>query len=237
MPRYQADPARKAVLDEIMVETARARESQRDGQWITYLIRDPRSPDKRGNPGTPIYVGQTDDFPHRVLSRFMKCEKEALEKGKDCIERRVADLLHLGVVVRYQVLDYQPTRLASLVSETNCARRCWNAGYNLANRAELQDAGGEPIRRADIPLSWIDQCSIGQAVADHVQLSVHCGACGETLRIPLEAIELERPATTVGQMVKLLRSEPCTVCGVAGKRRVRRRLAECQGAENEESRA
>jgi hypothetical protein len=214
------------VLAEIMAETARAREAQRDGQWITYLIRDPRSPDKKGNPGTPIYVGQTDDFPNRVLSRFMKCEKEALEKGKDCIERRVADLLHLGVVVRYQMLDYQPTRLASLVSETNWARRCWNAGYNLANRAELQDRGGEPITRADIPLSWIDRSSIGQAVADNLRLSVQCGACKKTLEIPLEAIELERPATTVGQLVKFLRAEQCTFCGVAGERRVRRRLAE-----------
>jgi hypothetical protein len=208
-----------------MAETARAREAQRDGQWITYLIRDPRSPDKRGNPGTPIYVGQTDDFSHRVLGRFMRCEKEALEKGKDCIERRVADLLHLGVVVRYQVLEYQPTRLASLVSETNWARRCWNAGYNLANRAELQDKGGEPIGRTDVPLSWIDQSSIGQAVGDDVELSVYCGACRETLKIPLEAIELERPATTIGQLVKLLRSAECTFCGVAGERRVHRGVA------------
>lgn len=160
MPRYQADPARKAVLDEIMAETARAKDAQRDGQWITYLIRDPRNPDKKGNPGTPIYVGQTDDFPGRVLSRFMKCEKEALAKGKDCIERRVAELLHLGVVVRYQVLDYQPTRLASLISETNWARRCWNAGYDLANRAELQNSGGPPIGREDIPLGWIDKFKI-----------------------------------------------------------------------------
>jgi hypothetical protein len=135
-------------------------------------------------------------------------------------------LLHLGVVVKYQVLDYQPTRLASLVSETNWARRCWNAGYNLANRAELQDRGGEPIARANIPLSWIDQSSIGQAIADDLRLSIHCGACREALEIPLDAIELERPATTIGQLVKLLRAEQCTFCGVAGKRRVRRRVAD-----------
>ena len=70
MPRYQPDPVRRAVLDQIMEETARAKVAQRDGQWITYLIRDPRFPDKRGNAGTPIYVGQTNDFPGRVLSRF-----------------------------------------------------------------------------------------------------------------------------------------------------------------------
>lgn len=112
MPRYQSDPARKAVLDEIMAETARAKEAQRDGQWVTYLIRDPRHPNKRGNPGTPIYVDQTNDFPGRVLSRFMKCEKEAAAKGTDCIERRVSDLLHRDIVARYQVLEYQPTHLS-----------------------------------------------------------------------------------------------------------------------------
>lgn len=205
-----------------MAETARAKEAQRDGQWITYLIRDPRNPDKRGNPGTPIYVGQTEDFPGRVLTRFMSCEKEAIAKGKDCVERRVADLLHLGIVARYQVLDYQPTRLASLVSETNWARRCWNAGYDLANRAELQNSGGPPIWPADIPLSWIDKFSVRQAIADSINFSLFCGACGESLSIPLEAIELDSPATTVGQLAKLLRLEPCTFCGISGKRRVHR---------------
>jgi hypothetical protein len=226
MPRYQADPAKKAVLEQIMAETARAKEAQRDGQWVTYLIRDPRYPDKKGNPGIPIYIGQTDDFPGRVLSRFMKCEKEALEKGKDCVEKRVADLLKSGVVAGYQVLDYQPTRLASLVSETNYARRAWNAGYDLANRAKLQDRGGDPIGRADIPRSWIDKFTIGQAIADEIEVCVSCSACGETLAIPLDAIELERPATTLGQLAKLLASEPCTFCDVAGERRVRRGVRE-----------
>jgi hypothetical protein len=48
----------------------------------------------------------------------MKCEKEATEKGIDCIERRVADLLHANIVATYKVLEYQPTYLTSLISET-----------------------------------------------------------------------------------------------------------------------
>lgn len=222
MPRYQTDPVRKAVLDEIMAETARAKELQRHGQWITYLIRDPRKPDRKGNSGNPIYVGQTDDFPGRVLSRFMKCEKEALQLGKDCIERRVADLLHRGVVVKYDVLEYRPTRLTSLVSETNWARKCWNAGYDMANRAELQNCGGPPVDSSDIPQSWIDKFSVRQAVADCLRMSVSCSACNEVLSIPLEAIELERQSTTLGQLAKLLRSERCTFCGTLGTRRVQR---------------
>jgi hypothetical protein len=205
-----------------MAETAWAKEAQRDGQWITYLIRDPLFADKKGNPGTPIYVGQTNDFPKRVLSRFMKCEKEASEKSTDCIERRLAALLYQNVVARYEVLEYRPTRLASLVSETNWVRRCWNAGYDLANRAELQDSGGPPIGPGDIPKSWIDKFSVSEAIADALQLSLFCSACREMLLVPLEAIELARPATTLGQLGKLLRSQQCTFCGVAGKRRVYR---------------
>lgn len=222
MPRCQSDPVRRVVLDQIMAETARAKEAQRDGQWITYLIRDPRNSDKRGNPGTPIYVGQTNDFPGRVLSRFMKCEKEAAEKGTDCIERRIAELLHSDVVATYQVLEYQPTRLTSLISETNWARKCWNAGYDIANRAELQNAGGRPIGRADALRNWLLKFNVAEALADGFRVSISCGACNEVLPIPLAQIsELEKPATTIGQLAKLWRSEECTLCWTVGKRWVR----------------
>lgn len=222
MPRYQSDPARKAVLDKIIAETARAREAQRDGQWITYLIRDPRYPDKRGNPGTPIYVGQTNDLPGRVLSRFMKCEKEAAARGIDCIESRVADLLHLGIVATYQVLEYQPTHLTSLISETNWAKKCWESGYSLANRAELQNAGGPPIDRGDALRSWLFKFSIAEAIVDDVLVSISCRCCGESLAIPLAEIpELEKPATTIGQLCKLWRAEECTFCNTVGQRRIR----------------
>jgi hypothetical protein len=222
VPRYQSDPTRRVVLDAIMAETARAKAAQREGQWITYLIRDPRYADKRGNPGTPIYVGQTNGFPGRVLSRFMKCEKEAARTGTDGIERRIADLLHLGIVATYQVLEYQSTHLTSLISETNWARRCWNAGYDLANRAELQNAAGPPINRSDALRGWLLKFTVAEAMADDIRVSISCGACGEVLLIPLAEIPaLEKTAITIGQLGKLWRSEECTFCGMVGKRRIR----------------
>ena len=152
----------------------------------------------------------------------MKCEKEAAKKGTDCIERRVADLLHLNIVASYQVLEYQPTHLTSLISETNWARKCWNAGYRLANRAELQNAGGPPINRRDAPASWLLKFSVPEALADDVRVSISCGACSEVLPVPLLQIpELAKPATTIGQLAKIWRSEACTFCGATGKRRVR----------------
>lgn len=227
MPRYQKDPARRAVLEQILAATAQVSEWQRDGQWITYLIRDPRFRDKRGNRGTPIYVGQTNDLPTRVLSRFMKCEKVAAGKTGDCVERRIANLLHLGIVANYEVLEYQPTRLTSLVSETNWSRKCWNAGYHIANRAELQKAGGPPVGRSDIPESWLAKFSLPEAIADDILLTVSCSGCGENFDIPPAAIpQLERASTTIGQIAKLVASESCTLCGAGGRRRVRLRATD-----------
>jgi hypothetical protein len=205
----------------MMAEVARAADAQRDGKWITYLIRDPRYLDKRGNEGTPIYVGQTNDFPKRVLTRFNKCEKEALGKGKDCVERRVADLLHGGFVPSYQVLDYQPTRLGSLVSETNWARKCWSAGYGLANLKEFQNEGGPPISRSDIPAKWLWEFSLEEAIADDIQAVLICGACGDELAIPLSVVaQRESRPRTVGEMRHALRAEPCFNCETTGKRRL-----------------
>ena len=205
----------------MLAEVARAADAQREGKWITYLMRDPRHPDKRGNEGTPIYVGQTNDLPKRVLSRLNKCEKEALEKGKDCVEQRVADLLHLGFVPTYQVLDYQPTRLGSLVSETNWARKCWNAGYRLANLKKLQNEGGPPISRAEIPCQWLWEFSLEEAIDDRIQATLICGACGDELPIPLLAVaERENRPRTIGEMRRALRAERCFVCETAGKRRL-----------------
>jgi hypothetical protein len=206
----------------MLEEVARAADLQKDGQWITYLIRDPRYPDKRGNEGTPIYVGQTNDFRGRVLSRFNKCEKEAIEKGKDCIERRVADLLHLEIVPTYQVLDYQPTRLSSLVSETNWARECWDAGYHLANQKRLQNKGGDEINRSQIPEDWLWEFNLEEAITDDIRAVLLCEACGDELPIPLPTVGARdiRPRT-LGDMRQALEAEACFACQIKGKRRVK----------------
>jgi hypothetical protein len=151
----------------------------------------------------------------------MKCEKVTAGKGTDCIERRVAELLHLGIVATYQVLDYQPTHLNSLISETNWARKCWTAGYDLANRAELQNTGGAPIDRRDAPRSWLLKFSVAEGIADDVRISISCRACSNEVPVPLDQIPaLQKPATTIGQLCKLWRSEECTFCGLGGQRRI-----------------
>jgi hypothetical protein len=227
MVRYFADPAMRAVWDEVIAETRRAKGQQRDGEWITYLIRDPRFFDKKGKPGLPIYVGQTNDFPERVMSRFAKCEKGALEKGVDCIEARVAELLHLGLVAKYQVIDRQPTRLSSLVSETNMARRAWNAGYKLVNRKTLQNCGGEDITAKLIPESWLLEFTVAEGLQDGFVMELRCPACRESVDIPLDYFaSRDEPPTTLREIVKnpTWGEEPCGYCARITRRTIRLRV-------------
>lgn len=182
--------------------------------------------DKRGNlAGTPIYVGQTKEFAKRVRSRFMKCEKEATKK--DAIEKRVADLLHRDIVVRYEVLERTRTRLTSLVSETNWARRCINKGYDLANRLEEQRVGGNLIDRHGIPISWLWCFSIDEAIADGIEPELRCTGCDFLLRFDLRHLQTleESPKTLLDvRRNRTWRIEPCTQCGSRAKRYVTLRI-------------
>jgi hypothetical protein len=227
--RYFADPAKAAVWAEIRARTDWAADQQRKGFWITYLIRDPRFRDKKGQPGLPIYVGQTNDFAERVFSRFNGCEKEAIKLGKDCVEKRVADLLHLGIVATYQVLSYQPTHLSSLVSETNMALECWNRGYDLANNAKLQNGPGPRITRDDIPKRWIwDRFTLSEAAQDNILVEVRCAACRSALRISAERFRgTRRPPNKLKEIETdpMWNDEPCTDCGALGRRSLALHLA------------
>ncbi|MEN3237803.1 MULTISPECIES: hypothetical protein [Methylobacterium] len=154
MSRYYADPERRRVATLIDTEVQKAPEAEKAGGWITYLIRDARELDKRGNPGVPIYVGQTKEFGRRVRSRFDQCEKAAT--AKDSIERRLAELLNLGIVAQYEVLERAPTRLASLVSEIRWARRCVSSAATCCTTAtSTSAAAGSPYFGARL---WVTCC-------------------------------------------------------------------------------
>lgn len=222
MPRYQADPERRKVADLIKAEIDQARLAEKEGGWITYLIRDPRYADNRGNAaGTPIYVGQSKEFGTRVKSRFEKCEKAATVK--DNVERRVADILHAGHVARYEVLERAPTRLSSLISETNWARRCVRRGYKIANQLSLQRNDGPDISRGDVPSSWIWPFLLSEAIEDQVKLSLDCLACGLRLALPLaHFLHLPSPPKTLSHIRTdpVWRTEPCTACSALRSRYV-----------------
>ena len=221
MGRYHADPELRRVQSLIEQEVERARLADAGDDWITYLIRDPTRPDHRGNvDGTPIYVGQTKEFAHRVRTRFVTCEKYS-KRNVDSVERRVADLLHRGVVAHYDVLDRQSTRLASLVSETNWARKCCQRGYNIANKLELQRQAGPPITRRDIPHSWLWPFSLDEAIADGIKGQITCASCQAAIEVALDVFQRtdEPPANLRAVRDNLVwRKEPCTSCGVLKSR-------------------
>lgn len=194
-------------------EVLLAAEAQRLGGWITYLIRDPRFPDLRGNTaGTPIYIGQTKQFPVRVMRRFMTCERKATIK--DSVSRRVADLLHADVVVRYEVLERTPTHLSSLVSETNWVKRCRNAGYDLCNEWAEQRVGGALIDRHGVPSSRLHQFRIADAITDDVEVQVRCKSCRFFFCVDLDRILASpNPPITLGGVIRTVSGMGCTSCG------------------------
>lgn len=55
MPRGSTPEVEAAIV--AAIEAARA--AEREGGWVTYLARDLRRLDIRGNRGWPIYVGQS----------------------------------------------------------------------------------------------------------------------------------------------------------------------------------
>ena len=197
----------------MQAEVLAAAEAEKLGGWITYLIRDPRKPDHRGNSaGTPIYIGQTKQFAKRVLNRFMTSEKQA--KARDSIERRVTDLLHQDIVVRYEVLERVATRLTSLVSETNWIKRCRNAGYDLCNNLQEQRFGGDLLGRHDIPLERLLPFSIEEAIQDKIDVLISCSGCDLEMVVDLARSQTWLAApSNIGEIKRKLAGQKCSVCG------------------------
>lgn len=196
-----------------------ARDAEREGGWITYLARDPREVDLKGNIGWPIYVGQSKEFGKRVRNHLRTSEKQA--QAHDSVRKRISEILHDGHVPVFEVLDRQPTRLLSLVSETNFARACRRRGYDIANLRRLQNAAGPPITRHDIPADWLWEFSLEEAAADGLQVRLGCRECRGTLLIDLPHFQrLDMPPKDLRAIRDdhMWLAEPCTVCGRRGRR-------------------
>lgn len=201
------------------IATTRAAESE--GGWITYLARDPRKEDLKGNPGWPIYVGQSKELGTRVRNHLRTSEKRA--QAHDSVRKRIREILHEGYVPIFEVLDRQPTRLLSLVSETNFARACRRRGYDIANLRRLQNEAGPPITRHDIPTDWLWEFSLDEAMADGIRVRLRCRRCRESLLIELSHFRwLDTPPKDLRAIRDdpLWLLEPCTACGRRGGRLV-----------------
>jgi hypothetical protein len=214
VPRHPSEVERA-----IQATIAAARKAEEEGGWITYLARDPRREDLRGNRGWPIYVGQSKEFGKRVRNHLRTSEK--LAQGHDSVKKRFKEILHAGHVPRFEVLDRQPTRLRSLVSETNFARVCRRRGYEIANLRRLQNEAGPPISHRDIPVDWLWEFRVEEAIADGISVRLDCSGCGEALSIDLSKFqEVEEPPEDLRAIRdnRALAAEACTFCGRRGGR-------------------
>jgi hypothetical protein len=202
------------------IETAKA--AQALGGWVTYLIRDPRWPDLKGNSeGWPIYVGQTDEFSKRVRNHLRSSEKLA-RKGRG-IKARIKDLLHADVVPNFEVLDRQPTRLRSLLSETNFARLCRTRGYDIANATTLQNRAGPPVTLRDLPTKWLWKFTLQQASQDGLHVEVVCTSCRIAVPLDIGLLQsLPEPPLRLEDIRawSTLFNEPCDACGQKAPKRV-----------------
>ena len=215
MPRRPTSEVEAGIRSTI----AAARAAEREGGWITYLARDPRRLDLKRNPGWPIYVGQSKEFGKRVRNHLRTSEK--LAQAHDSVRKRIRQILHDGHVPIFEVLDRQPTRLLSLVSETNFARACRRRGYDIANLRRLQSEAGPPITRRDIPTDWLWEFSLEEAIADAIRIRLACKACGEALMINACRFQQLDAAPKDLREIRndpLWRAEPCTSCGRRGSR-------------------
>jgi hypothetical protein len=202
-----------------------AREVERYGGWITYLARDPRHRDKKGNIGWPIYVGQSGEFGKRVYNHLRKSEK--LARVDDSVKKRIKDILHDRHVPIFEVLDRQPTRLESLVSETNLARACRRRGYDIANRRHLQNVAGPPISRHDIPVDWLWEFSLEEAIADEIVVRLGCKRCRQPVEVDaarFAAVDAPPKDLRAIRNNQVLQAEPCSFCGIKGSRFVDLRI-------------
>lgn len=211
-------------VEQLIQERIRiAKTAEETGGWVTYLIRDPRRPDLKGNQaGWPVYVGQTDEFGRRVRNHLRKSEKAA-RRGTG-IKQRMKELLHAGVVPNFEVLDRQPTRLQSLLSETNFARLCRTRGYDIANATTLQNRAGPPVAVQDLPTKWLWKFTPEQAIQDEIVVEVVCIGCRASFLLDVALFQsLPDPPKTLGHVRdwSVRTDEPCGTCKQRGHRRVR----------------
>src|SRR5688500_667213 len=94
-------------------------------------------------------------------------------------------LLHAGVVPNFEVLDRQPTRLKSLLSETNFARLCRTRGYDITNGTTLQNQAGPPVSVSGLPSKWLWPFTLQQVIDDGLQVELACSACRTLVGIDL----------------------------------------------------
>ena len=183
--RYYRDLAFRAAIDE---QLAFAASAAVPGSWITYSIHDPTRADEiAAHPaGLAIYVGQTKQFPNRVRKRLVEAGR-ATSRPKDRIDGACYDIMCKGVAPRFVVRDIVTSAIASLVSETNWAKKLIAEGYPLLNQWTEQKFAGLEIDRYTVPHDWLWPITAADAVGSEIDVIVRDLASDQEMILDLSA--------------------------------------------------
>ncbi len=204
----------------VQEEIARTREMARKDEWVTYIMRDPTERDPLGSAdGAIFYVGQTRDFPSRVVRRFSYAEEYA-RRPRKLTDKRVVQIWRKGSCPRFEVVERVATHLQSLVSETNHANRLIAQGYRLTNQwKEHRGATTMEVTRTDVPPDRIWPFTIADAVADEITVELVCTEC-EVATGPLDLLALSEAMEPKPKTLADLKRLTCR-CGKTGGRYVK----------------
>jgi hypothetical protein len=184
--RYWRDPAFRAAVQEQFAIADAATEA---GLCITYAIHDPTQPDHIGAEpnGLIIYVGETKEFSKRVRKR-MRSAGTAVKRPSDRIDGACYDIMMKGAAPKFSVRDRTRSKLESLISETNTAKRLRAAGYPLLNQWTEQKFAGLEIDRSTVPLDWLWPLTASDAVTSGIDVIIHDVETGQEITIDLTTL-------------------------------------------------
>jgi hypothetical protein len=184
--KYWRDLGFRAAVDD---QFARADTASAPGVCITYAIHDPTRADHIGGEpdGLIIYVGETKEFNKRVRKR-MRNAGTATSRPKDRIDGACYEIMIKGPPPKFTVRDRTRSKIDSLISETNIAKRLLAAGYPLLNQWTEQKFGGSEIDRSNIPHDWLWPMAIADAIASRIDLIVRDPETGQEIILELATL-------------------------------------------------
>jgi len=206
--RYWRDPEFRAAVDEqfLLADSATS-----PGVCITYAMHDPTRLDHIGGEpeGLIVYVGETKEFNKRVRKR-MRNAGTATAKPKDRIDGACYDIMTKGSPPKFTVRERTGSKIESLISETNTAKRLLAAGYPLLNQWTEQKFGGLEIDRTGIPHGWLWPMTIGDAIASEIDVIIRDPKTGQEATLDLAAVppstrlrEIKAHQRLLGRRVRL----------------------------------
>jgi hypothetical protein len=158
-----------------------------------YAFHDPTQPDHIGGEpeGLIIYVGETKEFAKRVRKR-MRNAGTATSRPEDSIDGACYDIMLKWQAPKFTIRERTRSKLDSLVSETNTAKRLLGAGYLLLNKWTEQKFGGREMGCSDVPHNWLWPLTVSDAIASEIGVIIRDVQTGKEIEVDLSALS---PAT------------------------------------------